>query len=90
MDQDHNPLLLEDVLAEESPSLAEDKCLEVATAKAEGGRRGEGAATATGALPPAPADAEAEMPEAAAGWGGEGRQDQGDPGGEHAESSGHL
>ena len=67
MDQDHNPLLLEDVMAEEPPSLAEGKCLEVATAKAEGGRRGEGAVTATGALPPAPADAEAEVPEAATG-----------------------
>jgi hypothetical protein len=33
MDQDHNPQLLEDVIAEKSPFLAEDKCLEVATAK---------------------------------------------------------
>jgi len=40
MDQDHNPLLLEDVIAEKSSSLAEDKCLEVATAKKDEGDAG--------------------------------------------------
>jgi len=40
MDQDHNPQLLEDVIAEKSSSLAEDKCLEVATAKQDEGDAG--------------------------------------------------
>jgi hypothetical protein len=40
MHEDHNPLLLEDVIAEESSSPAEDERLEVASAEKDEGHAG--------------------------------------------------